>query len=163
MSNLNKRIRNLLTKLRVDEKSVLLAKGETLDNKTIKKILKSSYVKDKVLLNLYNEFVKNGRKMSDFKDKKVIINTPFTQEKSVTQRRDMLHIIDGLMQLIHDDVVDLNFFSKSAAAPKYCLVDVDLFMSKTYTYSMKKGSHLPSKLEKLFSKTESLRKYLKKE
>ena len=71
MSNLNKRISNLLTKLRVDEKSVLLAKGETLDNKTIKKILKSSYVKDKVLLNLYNEFVKNGRKMSDFKERKL--------------------------------------------------------------------------------------------
>ena len=130
MSNLNKRISNLLTKLRVDEKSVLLAKGETLDNKTIKKNSKSN---------------------------------SFTQEKSVTQREDMLHIIDGPMQHIHDDVVDLNFFSKPAVAPKYCLVDVDLFMSKTYTYSMKKGSHLPSKLEKLFSKTESLRKYLKKE
>ena len=163
MSNLNKRISNLLTKLSVDEKSVLFAKGETLDNKTIKKISKSSYVKDKVLLNLYNEFVKNGGKTSDFKDKKVVVNTPFTQEKSVTQRGDMLHTIDSPMQLIHADVADLNFFSESAVAPKYCLVCVDLFTSKTYTYGMKKKSHLPSKLEKFFSETESLRKYLKKE
>ena len=36
MSNLNKRISNLLTKLRVDEKSVLFGKGKTLDNKKIK-------------------------------------------------------------------------------------------------------------------------------
>ena len=90
MLKLSKRISSLLTKLRVDEKCVLFAKGETLDNKTIKKNSKSSYVKDKVLLNLYNEFVKNGGKTSDFKSKKVIINTPFIQEKSVTQRGDML-------------------------------------------------------------------------
>ena len=42
MSNLNKTIINLLTKLRVDEKSVLFAKGETLDNKTIRKIRKAA-------------------------------------------------------------------------------------------------------------------------
>ena len=120
-------------------------------------------MKGKVLLNLYNEFVKNGGKTSDFKDKKVIINTPFTQEKSVTQRGDVLHTIDSPMQLIHADVADLDFFSKSAVAPKYCLLCVDLFTSKTYTCCMKKKSHLPSKLEKFFSETESLRKYLKKE
>ena len=97
MSNLNKRISNLLTKLRVDEKSVLFAKGETLENKTIKEISKNSYVKDKVLLNPYNKPVKNGGKTSDFKDKKVIINTPFTQEKSVTQRGDILQTINGPM------------------------------------------------------------------
>ena len=112
--------------------------------------MKSSYVKDKVLLNLYNEFVKNGGKTSDFKDKKIINNTPFTLEKLVTQRGDMLHTIDGAIQLIHADFADLNFFRKSAVASKYCLVCVDLFMSKTYTYGMKKKSHLPSKLEKFF-------------
>ena len=36
MSHLNKRIRNLMTKLRVDEKSMLFAKVEPLDKKTIK-------------------------------------------------------------------------------------------------------------------------------
>ena len=42
MSNLNKRISNLLTKLRADEKSILFAKGETLDNTTIKKFRKAA-------------------------------------------------------------------------------------------------------------------------
>ena len=50
----------------------------------------------------------------------------------------MLHTIDGPMQLIHADVADFNFFSKSAVAPEYCLVCVDMFTSKTYTYGMKK-------------------------
>ena len=163
MSNLNKRISNLLTKLTIDEKSVFFTKGETLDNKTTKIFSKSSYVKNNVLLNLYNEFVKNGGKTSDFKDKKVVINTHFTQRKLVTQRGEMPHTIDGPMQLIQVNVADLNFFSKSVVASKYCLVCVGLFRSKTCTYSMKKKSHLPSKLGKFFSETERFKKYLKKE
>ena len=38
MSDLKKRIINLLAKLRVDEKSVLFAKDDTLNEKTVKKI-----------------------------------------------------------------------------------------------------------------------------
>ena len=108
----------------------------------MKKILKSSYVKDKVLLNVYNKFVKNGGKMSDFKDKKVNINIPFTKEKLVTQKGDILHTIDGPMQLIQVDVVDLNFFSKSVVVPKYCLVCVDLFTSKTYMNRKRRATYL---------------------
>ena len=95
--------------------------------------------------------------MSDFKDQKVTINTPFTQEKSVTQRGNMIHTIDGSMQLIHADVVDLIFFSKSVLAPKYCLVCADLFTSKAYTNTMKKKSHLPSKLKTFFFRDRKLK------
>ena len=55
------------------------------------------------------------------------------------------------------------FFSKSAVTPKYCLVCVDMFTSKTYTYGMKKKSHLADKLEKNFIRNPSLRKYLRGE
>ena len=51
----------------------------------------------------------------------------------------MLHTIDGPMQLMPADVADLQFFSKSTVAPKYCLACVELFTSKTYTYGMKKN------------------------
>lgn len=119
MSNLNKRIDNLMTKLRVDENSVLFAKGETLDEKTIKKISKSKCAKDGVLLNLRNEFLWKGGRKNTLKDKKIVVNTPFIREKSVTQIAEMLRTIDGPMQLIHADFAALNFFSKSAAAPRY--------------------------------------------
>ena len=72
-----------------------------------------------------------------------VINTPFIQEKSVTQGGDMLHTIDSPVQLIHADIADLNFFTKSAVAPKYCLLCVDLFSSKVYMYRMKKKANLP--------------------
>ena len=75
----------------------------------------------------------------------------------------MLHTIDGPMLLVHADVVDLKFFSKSVVAPKYCLLSVDLFTSKVYTYGMKKKSQLADKLEKIYLKIADVRSYLKKE
>ena len=94
---------------------------------------------------------------------KVVINTPLVQERAVTQRGEMLHTIDDPMQLVHADVANLNFFSKSAVAPKYCLLCVDLYTSKVYTYGMKKKSQLADKLEKFYLEITDVRSYLKKE
>ena len=94
---------------------------------------------------------------------KVVINTPFVQERAVTQRGEMLHTIDGPMQLVHADMADLNFFSTSVVAPKYCLLCVDLFTSKVYTYRMKKKSQLVDKLEKFYLEIADVRSYRKKE
>ena len=95
---------------------------------------------------MYKDYIKNGGKKEDFKTKKIVINTPFVQEQSSNQREDMLHTMDGPMQLIHADVADLNFFSKSTVVPKYCLVCVNVFTSKTYTYDMKKKNQLARKI-----------------
>ena len=70
MSNLEKRLGNLLKNLGVDENSILFAKGDELNEKTVKKLAKSRYDKDTVLLNLYMEFKKELKT-------KVVINTPF--------------------------------------------------------------------------------------
>ena len=56
MSNLEKRLGNLLKKLRVDENSVVFAKGDELNEKTVNKLGKSRYDKGTILLNLYREF-----------------------------------------------------------------------------------------------------------
>ena len=77
---------------------------------------------------------KNGEKNSV----DTIINTPFTQERRGTQHGEMLYIVDGPFQLVHADVANLEFSSKSVDAPKYCLLCVDLFTSKVHTYGMKK-------------------------
>ena len=45
MSNLEKRLGNLLKKLRVDENSILFAKGDELNEKTVNKLAKSRYDK----------------------------------------------------------------------------------------------------------------------
>ena len=63
MSNFGKRVNSLLTKLRVNENSILFAKGETLDDKTVKEISKSNYSKDIVLYNLHKEYIKTRGKI----------------------------------------------------------------------------------------------------
>ena len=104
---------------------------------------------------LYVDFTKKGNKLE--KSTRVIIKTFFVQEREVTQRGDMLKTIDGQIQLIHADVADLN----SVVAPRYCLLCIELFTSKTYTYGMKRKSQLADKLEKFYTEKEILRKYLK--
>ena len=97
----------------------------------MKILSKSNYIKDKVLFSFYNDFIKVSEKIENLAKINVAINTPFLQEKSVAQRGDMLHTIDRPMELVHADVADLQFFSKSVVAPKYCLVCVDLFTTET--------------------------------
>ena len=89
MSNLKKKITNLLTKLRVDENSVVFAKVDTLSKKFVKKISKSRYAKGKALYNLYSSFVKNGGKAKEFSSKKVV--PLYTGEIGNSERRYAAH------------------------------------------------------------------------
>ena len=52
----------------------------------MKKLLKSKYSKDIVLYNLHKKYIKNRGKKEDFKTKKIVINTPFVQGRSSTQK-----------------------------------------------------------------------------
>ena len=49
--------------------------------------------------------------------------------------------------LMHADIADIRSFFKLAVDPKYCLLAVDLFTSKTYTYLMKSTLLLEQKME----------------
>ena len=102
--------------LRVDESGVLFASGDYLNQKTVKKLRKSAYGKDKILFNLYNEFISNDGNKNVLKEQ-IVINTPFVQEHASYQRGDMLYSIDGPMQLIHADLADLNFLVNLLSPP----------------------------------------------
>ena len=47
--------------------------------------------------------------------------------------------------MLHADIADLRFLTKSAADPKYCLLLVDIFTSKIYVYLIKNTSLLAKK------------------
>ena len=90
---------------------------------------------------MYKEFKKEGGQVKNLKSV-AVINTPFIQEKSVTQRGDMLHTIDGPMQLIHADAADV--FSVNQLLLQNTM---DLFSSKVYTYGMEKNNKKTSLLK----------------
>ena len=58
-------------------------------------------------------------------------------EKNDEIDRSVLYSFEGPFQLLHGDIANLQFLGNSSAAPKYCLVVVDLLFSKVYTYPMK--------------------------
>ena len=127
-----KRSKNLYNALKKDEESVLFA-SERINKQLIKKIKRSKYEKDIIFLRLYNS-IENVNL-----DEKEEIPT-FVQ--FVENKKDIdnstLYSFNGPFQLLHADIADIPFFSKSAADPHYCLLFVDLFTQKIYTYPMKK-------------------------
>ena len=61
-------------------------------------------------------------------------------------RLSALYSIKTPFELVHADVADIRFFSKSAVDPKYFLLAVDLSTSKTSVYPMKSRNLLSRKL-----------------
>lgn len=92
-----------------------------------------------------------------------MINTSLIQERFGTQHGEMLNSIDGPFRLGDTDLADLKCFKKFTVATKYCVLCVDLFASKTYTYGMKQKSKLRNILEAFYEEIENERSYLKKE
>ena len=75
--------------------------------------------------------------------------TPFINKRSNIDTQ--LSIAFELFELLHADIADLGFLAKSAVDPKYCLLLVDLFSSKTYVYPMKNRSLLAKKLNLFYN------------
>ena len=72
--------------------------------------------------------------------------------------RSTLYSFGGPFELLHADLGNLEFLGKSAADPKYCLLIVDLFTSKTYVYPMKNTKLIALKLEKFYKDVSEKRK-----
>ena len=82
---------------------------------------------------------------------------PFVEKKSEIDRLT-LYSFGGPFELLHADIADIRFFAKSAADPLYCLLIVDLFTQKIYTYPMKRRNVLSCKLELFYNEVQSKRK-----
>ena len=108
-----KTTKKLFGKLTKDSNSLFYS-SEKINRNLLNKEDKSIYKKDKVFGNIFDE-----------EDKKIppriSIKAPF--------------------ELFHEDIANIKFSSKSAVDPHYCLLCVDLFSSKIYTYLMKKEAY----------------------
>ena len=115
-----------------DEKSVLFTE-ESINNKLLKRLKKSNYVRDNEFAKLFAtvdfSFLEENKKISPLK-------TSFAKKYNEIDR-STLYSFEGPFQLLHADIANLKFLGKSVAAPQYCLVVVDFFSSKVYTYPIK--------------------------
>ena len=146
------RLKNLYNILKQDEESVLFA-SEKLNKQLIKKIKRSQYEKDSVFNYLYDKV----KDVNIEEENTVPIVTPFIENKRNIDK-STLYSFNGPFQLLHADIANIRFFSKSAADPKYCLLFVDLFTQKIYTYPMKKRNILKKKMEEFYEEVSQKRK-----
>ena len=93
----------------------------------LNKAKKSTYDKDKVFVNLYNEL----EDKNFYQKNNLPLVTSFVNKRSNIDH-STLYSIDKPFELLHADIADLRFLAKSAVNPKYCLLIVDLFTSKIY-------------------------------
>ena len=137
----NKRIQNWFRNLQKDSKIVFYFISN-LSRALLNKAKKSTYGKDIVFVNLYNQLEDKNFYQ---KNNNLTLVTPFVNKRSNIDH-STLYSISKPFELLHADIADLRFLAKSAVDPKYCLLIVDLFTSKIYVYPMKNRSLLAKKL-----------------
>ena len=148
-----KRTKNLYKALQKDSQSVFFG-SEEIKNNHIKKARRSNYAKDNFFLTLYV----NISEKEKFQAEPIIpSHIPFVEKKSKIER-STLYSFGGPFELLHADIADIRFFAKSAADPLYCLLIVDLFTQKVFTYPMKKRNFLSRKLELFYNEVQNKRK-----
>ena len=95
----NNRIQNLLRNLQKDSKSIFYA-IENLSRTILNKARKSTYDKDKVFVNLYNQL----EDKNIYQNNNLPLVTPFVNKKSDTDH-STLYSISKRFELLHADLL----------------------------------------------------------
>ena len=157
MTQIIKQVKNLYNWLITDENSVFYV-ADQINKKSINRTKTSLYDKGKVFVKLYKESENIEEIYFDENDQpNLLLTTPFVHKKRDIDRSTLYSFKDPF-ELLHADITDLRFLAKSAVDPKCCLLVVDLFTSKIYTYPMKKRTLLKRKLEQLYKDISKKRK-----
>ena len=108
-------------------------------NKITKNLMKKS--KSHCIKNIYNKL-----ENKDLEPERMPLNTKFVEKKNkniyIYIIRTTLYSFSRPFEALQADIAYISFLAKLAVDPKFCLLFVDLFTSKTYTYPMKKRTLL---------------------
>ena len=121
--------KNIFNNLKTNQNSVLFSE-EKIDSRLLKKLKKSKYAKDSLLLNLIGLV---EQKIDD--EEKVPTRVDYVEKREID--RSTLYSFHGPFQLIHADMQNLEFLGKTATTPRYILLAVHLYSSKVYVYPMR--------------------------
>ena len=157
-----KQTKNLFKKLIKDEESVFYT-VERISRSLLRKAKKTLYGEDTVFYKYYLD-LEYKNVLYESKDPKKSI--PFTVRLLGRERTLIGHLPytvsrfpSNLCMMI---LLIFNFFYKSAVDAKYCLLVVDLFTSKTYTYHIKKRHLLVQKMELFYHNIQQKKQQVRK-
>ena len=138
-----------ISSLKTDPNSVLFSE-EKIDTRLLKKLKKSKYAKDSLLLKLIY-LVDN--KLND--EEKAPTKVDYIEKREID--RSTLYSFDGPFQLIHADVGNLEVLGKSSTTARYVFLSVDLYSSKIYVYPMRSRKKILQKMKISFDETKNKR------
>ena len=122
--------KTIFNSLKTDPNSVLFSEEKT-DNRLLRKLKKSKYLKDSQLLKLVlladNKYFLNNDKTPTRAD--------YIEKREID--RSTMYSFDGSFQLFHADVGNLEFLGKNATISKYMLLVIDLYSSKLHVYPLR--------------------------
>ena len=78
------------------------------------------------------------------------LSTPFVKKRQ-NIIRTTLYSFSGLFQALQLDIAYISFLVRLAVDPMFCLLFVDLFTSKIYTYQMKTRNLLAKQMELFYN------------
>ena len=104
-----------------------------------------------VFVNIYN-----GLENKNILTEKIPFNTPFV-ERGEDIIRMTLYSFHRPFEALQADIAYISFSAKSAVDPKFCLLFIELFISKIYTYLMEKRNLLAKKMEQFYNDTDKKR------
>ena len=122
----------------------------------LKKLKKSYYSKDKLLLKLISLIENYIDHINKTKEDQIPERLDYVGKREID--RSILYSFDGPFRLIHADVANLEFLGKSATAPNYALLIVDLYSSKVYVYPMRSRKQILQRLEQFYKEVQNKRK-----
>ena len=134
--------KNIFSSLKTDPSSDLFSE-ENIDTRLFKKLRKSKYSKDFLLLKVINLA---NNKLED--EEKLPTRFGYVEKREIA--RSTMYSFDGLLQLIHADVANLEFLGKSASTPRYVLLVFDLYSSKICVYPMRSRKPILQKMKQFY-------------
>ena len=141
--------KNIFKNLKTDPNSVPFSE-ENIESRLLKKLKKSKYAKDFLLLKLIGLV---EQKIDD--EEKVPTRIDYVEKREID--RSTLYNFDGPFQLIHADLGNLEFLGRSATTSRYVLLAVDLYSSKVYVYPMHLRNQILQKMKQFYDDTKNKR------
>ena len=97
---------------------------------------------------MYDNLHKENKKIESLLEKP-LFTTQFIETRNDIDR-STLYSFNGPFQLLQSHIAHISWVVKSAVDPKFCLLFVDLFTSKIYTFPIKTRNLLAKKIEQFY-------------
>lgn len=150
-----KQAKDLFNTLTRNENNIFYG-ADRITKTQVNKAKKSDYLKDKVSLGFYWVLENQTSCTLMIRSRKLLLLHMFFVKD--IDRSSTLYSFKGHFELMHINIADIKFLTKSAVNPKYCLLFVDLFILKICTYPMKSRSLLRKKIELFYNEIDKKRK-----